>query len=367
MTGTLGTFPINVKPAGAGRFVAGVGSLLLLIYVGSGTFSVSQNQLGVLQRFGKVIDSAIPPGIHYAFPWPVDKVSKVPVREIRRISIMVFTEQAEARYGASDTRGPARGRDVSASRTASAAVTDLENDGLEYVVVSDTGGPDYTFPELTGLEPYCISGDNNIMNISFVIQYRISDPARYLFVAEQPEDILHDVACSAMVHTLTRMPVDLILTTGKSEIESNVRHAIGERLGCLNYGVGVTYVELMDVSPPAKVQEQFDDVVNAKIDRERLINEAESYRNSRIPDANGNARRTIEQAWAYRGKVTAEAEGDARRFLGQLAAYRGAEARTRKRLWLEFVAECLPKMERSYVLSSEDGRPPVRLRIRTKR
>ena len=321
MTGIPGKSQVKNSLADVYRFMGFVCLFLLAIYIGSGIFSISQNQLGVLQRFGKVIDRSVPPGIHYALPWPIDKVSKVPIREIRRISIDAFSEENE------------------------------ESDA---------------FCLLTGLEPYCISGDNNILNISFVIQYMISDPARYLFETRQPDKILRDMACNAMIYVLVTLPVEQILTYRKKEIESNVRRIINRNLEQLNIGIDISYVELNEVLPPRKVQEYFDDVVNAKIDLQRLINEAESYQNEILPEAKGKAHRIIEKAHAYKQKVTAEADGDAQRFLGQLSAYRRAPAQIRRRMWLEFISECFSRIEQKYILNSQDGKVPVRLRLRAK-
>jgi len=301
------------------RFMGFVFLLLLAIYLGSGIFAISQNQLGVLQRFGKVIDSSVPPGIHYALPWPIDKVSKVPIREIRRIVIDSFSEENKASEA---------------------------------------------FCLLTGLEPYCISGDNNILNISFVIQYIISDPARYLFETRQPDQILRDMACNVTIDVLITLPVEQILTYRKQEIENKVRRMINRNLKRLNLGLDVSYVELIEVLPPRKVQEYFDDVVNAKIDRQRLINEAESYQNEKIPAAQGKAHRIIEEAHTYKQKITTEAEGDAQRFLEQLSAYRGAPAQSRHRLWFEFISECFSRIDQKYILNSQDGKAPARLRLR---
>ncbi len=304
------------------RFIGVVCIVLLVIYLGSGIFSVSQNQLGVLQRFGKVIDKSIPPGSHYTLPWPIDKVSKVSVREISRISVGSFLEGSEEAKA---------------------------------------------FFLLTGIESYCISGDNNILNINFVIQYGISDPANYLFNARQPEKILRDIACNAMIYSLITLPVDQILTYRKKEIESTVCRMVNKSLEQLRFGIRVSYVELIEVLPPSKVQKYFDDVVNAKIDCQRLINEADSYQNEKLPEAKGRARRITERAQAYKWKVTTEAEGDAQRFLDQLFAYRMAPAQIRQRLWLEFVSDCFPSIDQKYIVNSQNRRLPAQLKICTDR
>ncbi len=300
------------------RFASVVGMLLLVLYLGTGIYTVARHEMGVHRHFGRVVAEAVPPGMHFALPRPFDTVDKAPVREIRRIHLETFAEF----------------------------------------------GPEaYDFMTFSGLKSYCISGDNNILSIRFVMQYSVVDPRAYLFTAEQPEEILRDIARNAMIHTLATMPVDRILTDGKKAIEDQVRLRSNARLDDMGLGLHVNYVELAGVTPPTSVQNQFDDVVNAKIDSARMINEAQSYRNEKQPQANGEALTLREQAEAYRRRVEAAAEGETCRFLDLLKVYGAMPHRTRIRLWLECIDQCLGRARRKIVVDTNQGQIPVRVKL----
>ncbi|MDD5556999.1 MAG: FtsH protease activity modulator HflK [bacterium] len=299
---------------GTGRFARWVALCLLGIYLLSGVYSISPNETGVLQRFGRVLEADISPGIHWAFPWPVDRVSRVPVRESRRVSVDDFFEGGEHAE---------------------------------------------PFRRLTGLAPACVTGDNNIVTVNCAIQYLISDPAAYLFGVARVEEAFHDLAAAAVLHCIARMPVDEILTYGKTRIERFIKEHLQERLDAIGAGIAVSFVELRDVRAPRAVQSYFDDVINSKIDKRNRVATAESYRNEQIPHAHARADRTVQEARAHAQRAVAEAEGNASRFLSQLEEYQKDPDTTRRRLFLEFAARIHPRLEGTIVV--EEGGQPVRL------
>ncbi len=295
---------------------------LTVLYVLSGIYSISSNQIGVLERFGKVIDARVPSGIHYAFPWPVDRVDRVPVRIVNSIVVEDFYSSRDAQ---------------SASRA---------------------------FFNLTGLASYCISGDNNLVNVLCVIQYTITDPLHYLFRVTDPETMLRNMACNTLIHCLASMPVDEILTRGKQTIANYVKVELQRRLDEAKTGLSVSFVDLRDIKPPDRVQRFFSDVVKAQIDREKMVNDAESYRNEQMPAAKAKAARVVEEAEAYKAEVLLKAEGEADRFQRILARARekGDSAR-----WMIY-AEAMKKVMKSVgkkrlVVTGEDGKSPVRLKL----
>jgi len=246
---------------------------LVLLYLGAGVYSVSPNEVGVLQRFGKVIDDKVQPGIHYALPWPVDRVEKVPVKTVNSIMIDDF-------FSSMDPNSAAR-----------------------------------LFFKMTGLASYCITGDNNLVNIRCVIQYTITQPSRYLFRVEKPETLLRSMACNAILNSLAAMPVDQILTRGKYALSQEIKTRLQDRLDALETGLNVSFVELSDIKPPDRVERYFSDVVKAKIDRKKMVNESQSYRNEKIPAAQADASRLLQEAHAYKSEVVLKAEGETERFL----------------------------------------------------
>ncbi len=303
------------------KFVFSVIIILFTLYLFSGVYVVSQNEIGVLQRFGKVIDDRVMPGIHFSYPWPVDKVDKVPVKIVKRISIDDFSK-------------------------------DDAYDSLSR-----------EFYNFSGFASYWITGDNNIANISCRLQYYISDPVKYLFRVGDPENILYQVSCNAIIRCLSSLPVDNVLTYGKREIETSIKSMVQERLDSIDCGLNISFVELKEVSPPERVQRYFDDVINSKIDKDKMISQAESYRNEKIPKANAAASQMTEKSLSYRQKVILESEGDAERFLNILDAYKVAKDVTQKRLYLESIKEILSKIDQVYLISKENNKVPAKIKL----
>lgn len=302
------------------KFVLSVIIILFALYIFSGVYSVSQNEVGVLQRFGRAVDERIMPGIHFSFPWPIDKVDKIPVRVMKRISIDDFSQDI--------------------------------NDSLAY-----------EFNDLSGLTSYCISGDNNIVNISCGLQYSISDPVKYLFYIRDSENILHNIACNTIIHCLSSLSADNILTYGKREIEACIKSMTQKKLDEIDCGLNISFVELKEVSPPGIVQQYFDDVINSKIDGNKMISQAESYRNEKIPEANAEANQMIEKALSYQQKVILTSEGDVDRFRNIADGYKDAPEITRKRLYLEFIKEVLSNIDWIYLTSRENNKIPAKTKL----
>ena len=296
--------------------------ILLVVYLLSGIYSISPNEIGVQQRFGKVIDDKVPPGIHYALPWPVDRVTKAPVRIVSSLLIDDF-------FSALERNSTAR-----------------------------------AFYNMTGLASYCVTGDNNLVNVQCVIQYTITQPAAFLFRVERPTLMLRSMACNAIIHCLARMPVDEILTRGKQAIGQFVKRELQARLDANETGLGVSFVELREIKPPDRVERFFSDVVKAQIDREKMINEAESYRNEKIPEAQAYAARLLQEAEAYRAETVLRAQGEAERFRRILDRVREGGDSARRTLYLESLRQIMEQLGRRHlVVPGEDGAPPVRLKM----
>lgn len=295
---------------------------LIALYILSGIYSISTNEIGILQRFGKVIEDRVQPGIHYAFPWPVDRITKVPIRIVSRILIDDF-------YSASAIESTAR-----------------------------------VFSGLTGLDSYCMTGDNNLVNVMCVIQFNITDPFEYLFVVEKPNTMMRSMACTTIIHCLSGMPIDEALTYGKQKIANYIKVNLQKRLDDSHSGLGVSFVELRDIKPPDRVEEFFSDVVKAKIDRKKMLNEAESYRNEKIPAAKGDAVRVVQKASAYKKEVVLKAEGKADRFKSLLKRVREKGDSARNMIYIESIKDIMKKVERKHILvRDKNGGIPARLRL----
>lgn len=296
------------------RYALGIGALLAVIYLGSGFYKISESEIGVVQRFGKVIDGSVGPGAHYRIPWPVDRVTKVPVRTTHTLEIT----------------------DLSLKQSPAAA------------------RPQATQP----LSAYCITGDNNIVFIDFLIRYNIVEPVKYLFILNSGEDYLRHIASAAAVQSLATKTVDDILTVGKKSVEVYLKEEIQKRLDLHDTGLGVGAIEIGDVSPHRGVRTFFERVINAQIQQREVVNNAESYANENLPRAKGEASRILEEAEAYKFDVVSRAEGDADRFKKQYDEYRKAKTVTRQRLYLDFIQRKFPELKR-IVLVDNSGRQRV--------
>ena len=200
-----------------------------------------------------------------------------------------------------------------------------------------------------------ITGDENIVSVGVVVQYKISDAAQFLFRVENPERAVYHAAEAAIRQVVGSQPIDETLTTGKAMIEAETRELLQTILDKYETGVSVAQVKLQDVTPPGEVDAAFKDVQSAKEEKEQKINEALGYRNEVIPRARGEAAEQLQQAEAFKQRRTKEAEGDADRFTAMLREYRAATDVTRTRLYLETMEDILPKMDKYIVDSDEAG------------
>ncbi len=299
---------LNLKFSGKWWLWALLG--IAVIWLLTGIYIVDPGEMGVVRRFGKMTKTA-GSGPHWHIPYPVEKVDVVKVEEIRSMELGFRTLYPGP---------PPRIK---------------------------------SFP----MESLMITGDENIVNILVVIQYRIGDLPDYLFRVWDPEGTpdrrtLRDAAETALRGVAGSMKIDDILTTGRSEVQDKTRIHLQQLMDLYKTGLQITAVKLQAVDPPVQVQAAFKDVVSAKEDRERIINEAQAYKEDLLPKARGEAEKMLREAEAYRENRVRQAQGDAARFLSMLKEYRSAKDITRKRLYLETLQEVLSNVK-EVVISRE--------------
>ena len=297
---------------------------LALLYLLSGIYSVSQNEVAVHLRLGRIIDEKVQPGIHYRLPWPFDRVKKVAVRQVKRLAVDEF-------WGSADTAQAPDG-----------------------------------FKRITGLDSYCITGDNNLAMVSCVIQYRVLNPRQYLFCVKDPDIMLKDLACKIILHCMASMPIDEMLTRGKQSVATYICRDLQKNLDQLETGISVSFVEINNISPPDRVARYFSEVVKAGIDRQKNINEAQSYRNEVIPRANADAMKIMEQAMGYARETVLTAEGKTERFNSLLAQVKEKGGAAWSILYTEFMKDIMENVGTKQIVDKDDtGRPAVNLRIKS--
>jgi len=195
-------------------------------------------------------------------------------------------------------------------------------------------------------ESLMITGDQNIIDMDFVVQWNIKAVENYLFNILDPESTVKAAAESAMREIVGRTPLEGTLTQLRGEVQNQTKNLLQQILDSYGAGINVIDVKLQQVDPPQPVIDAFNDVQRAKQDQERSINEAAAYRNDIIPRAKGEAQKMIQGATAYKAKVIAEAQGDARRFLSVLEAYKLNKDVTKRRIYLERIQEILANTEK---------------------
>jgi membrane protease subunit HflK len=203
-------------------------------------------------------------------------------------------------------------------------------------------------------ESQMLTGDENIVNIDFVVMWKISDAGKFLFSIRDPEPTVKKVAESAMRETIGRTQIQKAMTEGRADIEAKTKDLMQKMLDEYQSGVVINSVQLLSVDPPAPVVDAFDDVQRARADMERTKNEAETYHNDIVPRARGEAQKTIQDAEAYKEKVISIAKGEAAGFTSVYEAYAQAKDVTAKRIYIETMEKIMHDSKK-VVLGNDKG------------
>ncbi len=283
----------------------GIAVVALLLWVATGIYVVAADEEAVVLRFG--LHSATKgPGLNWHLPYPIESVEKLPVTRVQRLGIG-FRDFGEGRI-----------RKV---------------------------------PQ----EALMLTRDENIVDISFIVQYKIKSVENYLFNIDNPDKTVRDAAESAIREVIGRTMIDDVLTTKKAEVEVETQQLIQAILDEYKAGISVTTMKLQDVQPPERVIKEFKDVASAREDKERAKNEAQAYANDIIPNARGEAKKMVLDAEGYQKEVVERAIGEADRFDQLLKAYKKAPEVTRKRLYLDAMQEVMSKADKVIVNGSVAG------------
>ena len=277
-----GNFQPDMKSAGLGAGL--IAAVLLLIWLGTGFFIVQEGQQAVITQFGRY-KSTVGAGFNWRLPYPIQRHEVVSVTQIRSVDI---------------------GRD--------------------------------SIIKATGLrESAMLTEDENIVEIKFAVQYRLSDARAFLFESKNPGEAVVQAAETAVREVVGKMRMDSALAEERDQIAPRVRNLMQQILDRYKVGIEVVGINTQQggVRPPEQVQAAFDDVLKAAQERERAKNEAQAYANDVIPRAVGSASRLQEEAQGYKSRVVSQAQGDAQRFRSVLGEYQKAPQVTRDRMYLE--------------------------------
>lgn len=298
--GSGGGFQPDMKSAGIGAGV--IAGIVLLIWLGTGFFIVQEGQQAVITQFGKY-KSSVGAGFNWRLPYPIQRHELIFVTQIRSVDV---------------------GRD--------------------------------TVIKATGLrESAMLTEDENIVEIKFAVQYRLSDARAFLFESKNPADAVVQAAETAVREVVGKMRMDSALSEERDQIAPRVRALMQKILDRYKVGIEVVGINLQQggVRPPEQVQAAFDDVLKAGQERERAKNEAQAYANDVVPRAVGSASRLKEEADAYKAKIVAQAQGDAQRFKSVLAEYQKAPQVTRDRMYLDSMQQIYSNVTKVLVDSKQ--------------
>jgi membrane protease subunit HflK len=300
----------QIMPSGGPRGVIVIAALVLLgLGLLTAYYTVPSDSVAVVQRFGKYLKN-VPPGLHFKLPMGIDAATIVPVKR-----------QLKQEFGFS-TPG---------------------------------GGDPYQSPSDGKRETEMVTGDLNAALVEWVVQYRISDPVKFLFEVREPAATLRYVSESVMREVVGDRTVDEVITIGRQEIESEALTKMQALSTKYAMGISIDQVQLKNINPPGPVQESFNEVNQAQQEKEKLINEARRDYNKVIPLAEGEKDQRIREADGYRLKRVNEAQGDVARFNALLEEYNKAPEVTRRRIYIETLQDVMPGI-RSKIIIDEQTR-----------
>lgn len=299
-----------------GRFPSRIGggigaAVLLALWLGSGLYVVGPGERGVVMLFREAIEQT-EPGLRYRLPWPFQSHEIVDIAQVRRAEVGFRSPTATPT--AAGFRGSAQ-----------------------------------SVPQ----EALMLTGDENIVDVQLFVQYRVQDPVKFLFGSFEPEEILHTSAQVALRSVVGQNTIDYTMTDGRVEVQERIKSDLQRLLDQYQTGLLVTEARLLVVDPPKEVRDAFHDVVRALEDRERLVKEAEGYREDVVPKARGEAAQLVQQAEGYKAQRVIRAQGDAERFIAVLTEYEKAKDVTRDRLYLESMERIMPAIEK-FILHQDD-------------
>ena len=294
-----------------GPIVGLVVLMAVLIVLWSSWFTVQPEETGIIQRFGKVVRT-VSPGLHFKWPAGIETVHLVPTARVLK-----------------------------------------EEFGFRSLVTLPGRRTQYADNQAYKSESLMLTGDLNVIDVQWIIQYRIEDPVRYLFQVRDANQTIRDIAEAVMRRVVGNRLGSDVLTVGRVTVSSKAKEEIQQILNTYETGVRLVTVELQDVTPPDTVKPAFNEVNEARQDRERTINQAQEQVNQEVPKARGEAARSISEAEGYAIERVNRARGEATRFQAVLAEYQQAPEVTRRRLHLEGLSHFMAETKGLYIVDSD--------------
>ncbi|MFC2171404.1 FtsH protease activity modulator HflK [Acidobacteriota bacterium] len=290
--------------------IIGLVALLLLVIVVTSFYTVGPEERAIVLRFGKMVGEPRMPGLHWKFPYPIETRTNVKVEHVYKEEFGYRTVRAGVRTQYADP-APYQG------------------------------------------ESNMLTGDLNIGHVEWIIQYKIHSAPDYLFNVRNVKETIRDASETVMREVVGDRSVSEVLTVGRSEIASEAERKLQEVLNGYGCGVDIVTVQLQDVTPPEPVKAAFNEVNEARQEKERITNQAWEAYNKAIPEAEGKALRMYLEAEGYRTARINRAQGDAERFIKFYQQYKQAKTITKSRIYLETMAEVYPNIKSVYIVDED--------------
>ena len=305
---------------GGGMFFGLIAVALAIQVVFASFFTIAPGEVGVILRFGQY-NRTTNPGLHFKVPY-IEQLTKVNVEAVRK-------EEFGFR-----SRGPG-------------AASIFDRKGYD-------------------MESLMLTGDKNVIEMAWIVQYKVNDPVKFLFKVRDVPQAVRDLSEMVVRRLVGNMDFDYVLGN-RDSLAADARQELQRELDKLEAGLNVFTIQLQDINPPEPVRPAFNEVNEADQDMKRLVNEAEKIYNEIIPKARGSAKQIVEEAHGYAVERVNRAEGEVARFKAILEEYRGSEQVTRQRMFLETMEDILPKVERLYIMegSQHSALPLINLSQRS--
>jgi membrane protease subunit HflK len=311
------------------RYAYIIAGVVAIIWALSGVYIIQQGEQGMVFRFGRLSRMGVGPGLHYHAPAPVERLSRIPVDKVQRVELGFRT----------------LGRAAGSARA------------YQWESRHQTGSYEKRLDE-----SLVFTGDENIIDINTVIQYRVRDPMKYILNLEFPAQAVSSYGRESLRRVVSVTGIDELLTTDRLRIERTVADRLQDLLDGSESGIDVIGVKLQDVHPPVEVVAAFREVASAREDKSRVINQAEAYRDSLLPEARGRAGEMLAQAQAEQTESVEHATGEASRFLSMFEQYRKSKDVTEIRMYLETMEAVLPGLDK-FIVEPGTGGEPLDLRF----
>mgnify|MGYP000023551672 FL=1 len=310
----------RLKKGGGSKIMAIALVLLLLVGLTGSFYKIDTEETGVLLRFGRFIGFA-EPGLHVKIPFGIDRVYKAKTGRVEKEEFGFRTVKAGVRTT-------------------------------------------YTKRALEG-ESLTLTGDLNVSDVEWVVQYQIADPFKFLFRIRDPLATIRDISEAVVRKVVGNSNVTDVLTIERERLATAIEQNLQEILNSYDIGVRIVIVKFQDVNPPGPVKAAFNEVNEAEQQKETLIFQAREQYNREVPKARGVARRTIQEAEGYAVERINKARGETSRFLALLKEYRKAPQVTRQRIYLETIEQILPSLAEIYIMDQQGTAALPLLQLRT--